>query len=153
VQLERHLNLPGVFAASLIPAAIIGTVIAMNRHNWEDNPAAHPYARLWWMSFVDATVMTVFLFIVASGIAVRLRMIAEGRSVCTRRDVRIFAQDLFIALVSVNFLSLVNTFVSWVYPNGTCVRGFVKAVAFSVERGTMVLEKLLCLERNIQFET
>jgi len=118
VQLERHLNLPSIFAVNIALAAIISTVIAVNKHNWYDNPTAHPHARLWGMSFEESTLMTGFLLIVVSSGALGLRMRAEGRRMCNKRDVRIFAQDLFIALVLAIPFSLLNTFVNWVHPSG-----------------------------------
>lgn len=116
VQLERHLNLPGGFAVDIALAAIIGTIIAVNKRNSKDNPTAHPYACVWWMSFADSAIMTGFLLIVASAIALGCRMRAEGRTMYERRDARIFAQDLFIALVLAIPFSLLNTLVNWVHP-------------------------------------
>jgi len=116
VQLEKYLNLPGVFALNVVPTAIISTVIAVNKHNWKDNPTMHPYARVWGLSFEEAAFMTGFLLIVISSGALGLRMRAEGRRMCNKRDVRIFAQDLFVALLVAIPFSLLNTFVNWVHP-------------------------------------
>jgi len=118
VQLESYLNLPSVFAINIALAAIISAVIAVNKHNWYDNPAAHPYARLWGMSFEESTFMTGFSLIIVSSGALGLRMRAEGRRKCNKQDVRIFAQDLFIALDLAIPFSLLNTFVNWVHPSG-----------------------------------
>jgi hypothetical protein len=116
-KMDRYLNIPSILLLSLIPAAIAGTIMGVNEHNLAHDPPAHPCARIWAKTFENTAFLAGIVYIIASGIAARWRMNAEGegRRMCSGRDIRVFVQDLLFMLVVNVVFSFYRMALNWAF--------------------------------------